>query len=169
MPKNMNAFTHNPRWTGLFCGVAAVALGLAYLVIAGAPLTYIIGNVCGTLIGIGCFVVANKSAKPAGRMSMAWWGFAALLLVTTMFGVPVEGATRWVRLGSLMLQPSLIVVPAMLVAYSQRRGLVSTVSIIVAAVVLALQPDRAMAAVLASGTIVLAIGARDRLAIAAAL
>jgi hypothetical protein len=57
----------------------------------------------------------------------------------------------------------------MLVAYSQRRGLVAAVSIILVAIALALQPDRAMAAALASGAILLAVRVRDRRASTVAL
>jgi cell division protein FtsW (lipid II flippase) len=168
--KDRNAFMRNPRRIGLACGLTAATLGLAYLVIAGAPITYVIGNVCATVLGVGSFVVANRTAKQPVRMSSGiWLGVGALLIGTSMFGVPVDGARRWIRLGSMMVQPSLIVVPGMLVAYSLRRGVISTVAIILAALALALQPDRAMAAVLASGTTLLAVKARGRLTSAAAL
>jgi hypothetical protein len=161
--------TRNPRWLGLACGLTAASLGLVYLVVAKAPITYVIGNVCGTVLGVGSFVVANRAKQPVVMSSGVWLGVAALLIGTAMFGVPVDGASRWIRLGSMMVQPSLIVVPGMLVAYSLRRGLVPSVAIILAALALALQPDRAMAAVLATGTTLIAIRARDRLTSAAAL
>jgi hypothetical protein len=62
----------------------------------------------------------------------------------------------------MTLQPSLILVPVMLVAYSRRRSVAATVSIILVALALALQPDRAMAAVLASGALFLALKLRER-------
>ncbi|HUP88329.1 MAG TPA: hypothetical protein VM100_03220 [Longimicrobiales bacterium] len=160
----------NPRVTGLACGLIAVALGLGYMRTAGAPASYIIVNVCATIIGVGCFVAFNNAGKRAARIhAAAGVGLVVLLLGTTMFGASVDGATRWVRVGSLTLQLSLILVPMMLVVYAQRRDLIGTASIILVAVTLAAQPDRAMAAALASGTVLLALMVRERFATVAAL
>ncbi len=168
--KGTNAFMRNPRATGLACGLTAVALGLAYLGIADAPFHYIIVNLCAAVIGVGSFIATNNFAeRPARTSTPVWFSLAALVLGTASFGLPVEGASRWLRVGSLTLQPSLILVPVMLVAYSRRRGLVATVSIILVAIALALQPDRAMAAALASGAILLAARVRDRRASTVAL
>ena len=165
-----NPFTRNPRATGLACGLISVALGLAYLKIADAPFHYIIVNLCATVIGVGCFIATNNFAKHHAQVSpLVWLGSAALLVGTASFGLHVEGASRWLGVGSVMLQPSLILVPVMLVAYSQRRSLVAAVSIVIVAIALALQPDRAMAAVLASGAILLAVKVRDRRASTVAL
>jgi cell division protein FtsW (lipid II flippase) len=165
-----NAFARNPRATGLACGLTSVALGLAYLKIADAPFHYIIVNLSATVIGVGCFIATNNFAKhPAQMGPPVWLGSAALLIGTASFGLHVEGASRWLGVGAVTLQPSLILVPVMLVAYSQRRGLVAAVSIILVAIALALQPDRAMAAVLASGAILLAAKVHDRRASTVAL
>lgn len=170
MKKYAGAASRDPRRIGLVCGLAAVALGIGYLLIADAPRAYFIVNACAAIIGVGCFYGLNKSGTQPARMHTAvWLGLAALLLATATFGVSVDGASRWIRLGSLYLQVSLIVVPAMLVVYAQHRNLLTTASIIMVAIALALQPDRAMAAVVMSALVLLAARMRDRQAIVAAL
>ncbi len=89
-------------------------------------------------------------------------GLGALLLATALFGVSVDGASRWVRVGGLSLQICLVVMPAMLVAFARRRTLLPTIGVMLAAVALALQPDRAMAGVLAAALVALAICRPDR-------
>jgi hypothetical protein len=160
----------NPRVTGLACGLISVALGITYLKIADAPVSYIVVNLLAAAIGVVCFAGLNGITKRPARMTTAiLLVLTPLLLGTTLFGVAVEGASRWLRVGSLTLQPSLILVPALLVAYSQRRSIGATLSVGLVACIVALQPDRAMAAALASGTIILAFRVRERNVIAAAL
>jgi len=65
-------------------------------------------------------------------------------------------------IAGLNLQISLIVVPALLVAFARRRDLLSTLGVMLAAVALALQPDRAMAGVIAVSLAALAVHRRDR-------
>jgi hypothetical protein len=159
----------NPRTIGLICGLSSIALGIAYLTLAGAPFRYIVVNFFAAVIGVGCFVATNKGANRSRRMTPGvFFGLASFLLGATIFGVAADGASRWLRVGSMTLQPSLILLPAMVVAFSQRRSVIATVSIILVACALALQPDRAMAGVLAGGMIFLAVKVRDRLATAAA-
>lgn len=93
----------------------------------------------------------------------------AALLATALFGVPVEGATRWVRLGAVSLQPSLIVLPFIIVAFAGRRDMPATCGLLLASLAVAIQPDRAMAGVLAAGLGVLAIARPDRWTLAALL
>ncbi|HEU4454695.1 MAG TPA: hypothetical protein VFR81_16625 [Longimicrobium sp.] len=126
-------------------------------------MTYLAVNALALTMGLAIFAFT--------RSSSGWtpWihdgvilASGGLLLATALFGVSVEGASRWMRIAGLSLQVSLIVVPAMLVAFSRRRGLVSTLGMILAAVAMAIQPDRAMAGVLAVSLAALAVHRRDR-------
>jgi hypothetical protein len=65
------------------------------------------------------------------------------------------------------VQLSLVLLPAMLVAFARRRDTLSTLGVIVGAVALALQPDRAMAGVLAAALAVLAVRRPDRWVVSA--
>lgn len=92
----------------------------------------------------------------------------AALLATALFGLPVEGAVRWVRLGPLTVQVSLVLVPAMIVAFARHRDAAAAGGLCLAACALALQPDRAMAGVLACGLLVVAFSRPDRMSLGAA-
>ncbi|HEX8262840.1 MAG TPA: hypothetical protein VF547_08200, partial [Allosphingosinicella sp.] len=76
-------------------------------------------------------------------------------LLTAMFGVVADGASRWVSVGPISVQVSLIVLPAMIVLYARRPDPVGTAGMAVAALALAIQPDRAMAGVLLAGLLAL--------------
>jgi len=129
---------------------------------AGAPTIHLVVNALALVMGLAIFAIVHLSGRTphlSGGLAVA---LAGALLATALFGVPVEGASRWLRIGGLTLQPSLVVLPAMLVCFARRRDLLVTLSVILAAIALALQPDRAMAGVLASALAVLAAHRRDR-------
>jgi cell division protein FtsW (lipid II flippase) len=157
-----DGFLRTPPAVGLACAGAATGLGLAYMAAAGAPAIYLAVNALSLVMGIAGFALVRLSGRAprlSGGVAVALGG---LLLATALFGTPVDGASRWVRVGSLSLQVSLIVVPAMLVAFARRRDLPAATGVVLAAVALALQPDRAMAGVLISGLAALALFRRDR-------
>jgi cell division protein FtsW (lipid II flippase) len=129
---------------------------------AGAPAVQLAVNALSLLIALALFAAVPTSALPSRRSGAIVLALGALLLATALFGVSVEGASRWIRVEGLALQTSLIVLPPMLVAFARRRGLLATIGMIVAGVALALQPDRAMAGVLAAALAALAIRGRDR-------
>ncbi|HEX8643894.1 MAG TPA: hypothetical protein VF702_08275 [Allosphingosinicella sp.] len=84
--------------------------------------------------------------------------FAAVLAATALFGASAaDGATRWIRVGSLSVQVSLLLLPLMIVTFARHRDAAGTAGLIVAALALALHPDRAMAGVLAASLSTLAI------------
>lgn len=157
-----SSLLENPRAVGIACAIAATALGLAYMAAAGAQPFHLAVNAGALLMGLAFFALLRPSSGEArhlpGAVMLACGG---VLLATALFGVSVEGASRWVRIAGLALQISLVLLPAMLVAFARRRDFLSTLGVILAAVALALQPDRAMAGVLASSLAVLAVRRRD--------
>jgi len=162
----MNRFAaaiRSPRLVGVVCASGAVALGLGYLVLAGAPARYLVINLAALGVGLALSGLVSQRLF-AGR---PWTGALILamaggLLATALFGVSLEGATRWVRLGGLSIQPGLVLLPVMLVAFARWRNLPATAGMMVAAAALAIQPDRAMAGMLAAGLAVLAMLRPDR-------
>jgi cell division protein FtsW (lipid II flippase) len=129
---------------------------------AGAPATYLAVNALSLVMGIAAFALMHLSGRAPRLPGGVATALGGLLLATALFGGPVEGASRWVRVGGLALQVSLIVLPAMLVAFAQRRDLLATIGVVLAAVALALQPDRAMAGAMVSALAALALFRRDR-------
>jgi hypothetical protein len=166
----MTNILRRPRLLGLACGALAVTAGLAYLSLAGAPSRHLMVNLLALALGAAMWVALGRAAS--SRLVGA--GFAVLvlaggLLATALFGVAVSGASRWVQLGPISVQTSLVLLPAMIVLYARRPDTIGTAGMAVAAAALALQPDRAMAGVLAAGLLALACSARSRLpALAAA-
>lgn len=153
----------DPRSIGIASAVGAVGLGLVYMTLAGAPLRYLGMNVAALAIGLVAFAATGRFVRQAGRLpGVVTLALGAALLATALFGISVEGASRWIRLGSVVLQPSLIIVPFIAVAFAQARGPFAMAGLVLAALALAIQPDRAMAGVLAAGLAALAIAKPDR-------
>ena len=157
-----------PRALGIACAIGAVALGLAYMGLAGAPGRYLGVNAGALIIGLVMLALAGRMMPDAGRWpGTATMTMAGLLLATGLFGESVEGAARWVKLGGVAVQPSLILVPVMIIAFARSRNALSTAGMIVAALALSIQPDRAMAAALTAGLTILAVMRRDRFVVLA--
>lgn len=168
-PPTMNIISSRPRLLGLICGAAAVAIGMAYMDSAGAPARYLLVNFAALVLGATAWLALGR----AGRSNLAGAGPAILalsvpLLLTASFGIAVDGASRWVNVGPLTLQVSLILLPVMIILYARRPDPAGTAGMIAAALALAVQPDRAMAGVLAVALLVLALDKPGRLQVLAA-
>ena len=158
-----DATMRRPRTLGIACMIGAVLLGLAYLAIAGAPTRYLAINAGALAVGLTMLALLGRIAA-AGRQwtSGAITAMAGALLATALLGAEADGAARWVKLGGFAIQPSLILLPVMLIAFSRTRNALATAGIVTAAVAMALQPDRAMAGMLAVSLAVLVTIHRDR-------
>ncbi|MFC3443288.1 hypothetical protein ACFOKF_19215 [Sphingobium rhizovicinum] len=161
--KILDAATARPRTLGLICAICSVALGLAYMAVAGAPMRYLGVNMGALAIGLTMLALLGRIGATARQWADgANIAMAGALLATALFGSQVDGAARWVSLGGLAIQPSLILLPMMLVAFSKIRSVPMTASIVAAALAMALQPDRAMAGMLISCLSALALIRPDR-------
>ena len=144
-----------PRLLGLLCAVAAVAAGIAYMQMAGAPPRYLFVNFAALVLGGTVWLaLARASSRPIRGTGPIILALAVSLLLTALLGIRADGAARWVSLGALNVQVSLVVVPVMLVLYAREQAdPVGTVGMVLAGLALALQPDRAMAGVMLAGLI----------------
>ena len=110
----------SPRVVGVVCAIGAVMLGLAYLQMAGAPTRYLAINGAALALGLvlaammALFVPTHGRGAGAAVLTMALG-----LLVTALIGDQVDGAARWVKLGPLAVQPSLIVLPWMILSFAR--------------------------------------------------
>jgi hypothetical protein len=151
------------RTIGLIAAVSAVALGLLYMALAGAPKQLLLMNLAALGIGLVLFVIASKFRFAAEQWRGALLvGLALCILATSLFGVTAEGATRWAMVAGLTIQPSLIVAPLLCVAYAGQPDRSAALALLIAVVATAMQPDRAVATMLLSGIAVAAIAHRDR-------
>lgn len=129
-------------------GAAAVLFGLLFLTLTGAPPRLLLINLVALGAGVALLTLARLIPVPAARPILLL-SSAAALLATALFGATAEGATRWIVIGGLSLQPSLILVPALLLAHVARPGRSSSLALVLAALAMALQPDRSLAAAIA--------------------
>lgn len=157
-----------PRGIALLCAAAATGLGLIYMAVGGAPDRYLMINAGAFAFGLAALAMlalADRRGHLAPRLLIGLLG--AVLLATSLLGVRVDGITRWLALGPLTIQPAMMVLPLMVVLFARCRGVVSLAGMALAALALALQPDRAMAGALAIGLAVLACTRPNRSVIAA--
>lgn len=157
-----------PRSLALFCGAGAVALGLAYMLAAGAPARHLVVNLAALILGATAWLALDRTA--ARRIASEGWAVAALsvpLLLTALFGMAVDGASRWMAVGPLNIQVSLVILPVAIVLYARRPTPVATAGIVLASVALAAQPDRGMAGALAASMLAVVLVKPSRPAILA--
>ena len=155
--------TLGPRGAAVLCGAGATALGLAWMAAGGAPERHLMinaGALAFGLVALGILTLADRrrhlSAGPTNLL------LGLLLLAVSLWGVSVGGVTRWVALGPLIIQPAMMFVPLMAVLFARSRNTLSLAGIALAALALALQPDRGMAGALAAGLTVVALVRPDR-------
>jgi cell division protein FtsW (lipid II flippase) len=142
--------------------MSATLLGLLYLRAAGAPTSHLIVNALSLVMGLALFAVIPQSTQGSRAAGGVVLALGVMLLATAMFGVSSEGASRWVRVGGVSLQISLVVLPALLVLFARSSGFLATTGIVLAALGLGLQPDRAMAGIMAAALAVLALYRQER-------
>jgi hypothetical protein len=152
----------SPRAVGVACASIATGLGLLYMAAADAPTIYLAVNGLSLVMGVALIAVIPATWVTSPHTGGSVVVLGAVLLATALFGVSVDGVSRWIRVAGLSLQVSIIVVPVMLAAFTRSRGTGATIGITLAAVALALQPDRAMAGVLMAALAVLAMYRPER-------
>lgn len=167
--KFLNDIVRRPRVVGVASALAATGLGIVYMLMAGAPMSYLAVNAGALILGFSLLTALGRSGRAieilaGGQGSLL---MAAALLATSLFGSQVEGAARWVSIAGLYIQPSLILLPVMMVGFAQSRTVIATLAIIIAAIALAIQPDRAMSGMLAAGLGALVTMRRDGRAVIA--
>lgn len=162
--------TASPSVVGIACAISATMLGIAYMVMGGAPYGYLGINFGALLIGLVLLAVIVRAARTLERWSgPAMAAIGLFLLATALLGVELDGVSRWVKIGGLSVQPGLVLVPMMTVWFVRSHGPLAMFGMIATAAALALQPDRAMAATLAAGTLVLLFSRSDFRTVAVAM
>lgn len=163
---SFKGFKHTTTIIG--CGTGAVLLGLGYLSTAAAPPRMLVVNALALVLGLLAMTLQLRAVSDrAGRYGITTLLLACVLFATGIGGLSADGVSRWISIGPFPVQPSLIVLPVMLLMFLRERSLATTASILIAAASMAVQPDRAMAAVLMLGLASIAIARSDRLVLTA--
>lgn len=151
------------RRLAALAATAAVMIGVIYLAVAEASSSMILMNIAS--LGIGLALLAGaavwRGLSDRGR-AIAAISMAGLLVLTSLFGVSSHGVVRWVAAGPLLVQSSLILLPALLMMSARKTTAEGTAALVVAAVAMAMQPDRAMAGAMVAGLAMLWLLHRNR-------
>ncbi|PZN95370.1 MAG: hypothetical protein DCF31_06495 [Alphaproteobacteria bacterium] len=161
MIDKLRLLLRSPRGLGIVAATLATGLGMAAMAAAGAPRAYLVINGAALLIGMALLAIVVRSRGDAVS-GLAMLAAAAALLATALFGTTIDDTARWARVGAVSLQPSLILLPLMVLAFVRSRDSAATAAMLVAALALALQPDRAMAAALVAGLAAALLRHRER-------
>lgn len=155
-----------PRRFAVLCAAGAISLGFVYMAAAGAPIRYFATNAGG--FGLGLVALAAMKGARLGRVITGLFAvaMAGILLSVSLFGVSADGVSRWVRVGGVLLQPSLILIPVLVLAFVRLRSGLSALALAIGALALALAPDRAMAGAMVAGLAIVAANRRGRLEVA---
>ena len=130
-------------------GVAACLTGLAYLAVSGAPASMLGINGMALVVGILIAIAVMVSVRNTnGFVTMAAVTGSVILLGTSAFGHAVEDARRWVLIGPFFIQTSLIFLPLIALCFARIQNIWTTLAVVTAGFAIAIQPDRAMAAML---------------------
>ena len=151
------------RWPAVACGIAASAMGLIYLDAAEAPLTLLTMNLAALVAGLLIVLPFSRRTfveRPASGYQALLIG--AALILTAALGTEAAGATRWLLVGEVVVQPSLIVLPVLVVSFARSRDVLAATGVILSAIALAWQPDGAMAGALFASVAAIALAAPDR-------
>jgi hypothetical protein len=148
---------------GIACAIAAVGLGTVYMTLGGAPDRLIIVNLAALLIGIGlCLWLSQSRSLKAERIALIAPLLGTSLVATALLGLQADGASRWISLAGLIVQPSLLFVPVLVMLHARSGSGWTAAGLALAIAGMAAQPDRAMAGVLVGSLVVLALMRRER-------
>ena len=160
MAGDKGGLLRHPRRVAGLCALAATGLGLFYMAMAGAPARYLAVN--GTALVLGFLAVAVLGRVGDVRRGIVDLMLAGALLLTALFGLSAGGVTRWLSVGGILLQPGFFLLPILALRFAGSRDGLSAVAVSLAALALALQPDRALAGALAAGMAALAVAQPER-------
>jgi hypothetical protein len=153
-------------------GAAAVAgaIGCLLLMLLGAPQRMPAMNLAALAVGL-----AGAASVPLVRRPPPWLADALVLAAAAtipavaLFGAQADGVARWVVVAGLTIQPALIFVPLVAIAFAHRPVPARAVAVGVAALGCAMQPDLGAAAMLALAVAAAAVIVRSAVAATAAV
>lgn len=129
--------------------------GLAYLAAFGAPARLVAVNAGALVLAIAWVLWGLMPSQPRARLGLALV-LAALLFLPLLLGPEVGGVSRWLPAGPVLVHSGALLLPLVIVL-AAGAGQFGPALLALATVALALQPDAAMLAALATASAVLAV------------
>jgi hypothetical protein len=137
---------------GMACGSAATLLGCAVMAHLGAPAPYIVMNFGALLFALATVaVLPSRAATRDGGRGWIALGAGLMLVAFAAHGLVFDELGRWVRIGGIALQPTMVLVPWMVMVLARRADWVAWIGIACAAAAIAVQSDVALASALLCG------------------
>ena len=131
------------------------------MVLADAPMLYLATNAGAAVFACLMLALGSQSRDPR-RAFPAVAAISVAVLAASLFGPGVNNVHRWIALGPVRLHAASLVLPMLLVISPWLDRRAAFAAIAVAAVLVALQPDKASAAALCASSLVLLAFDRDR-------
>jgi hypothetical protein len=134
------------------CGSVATLLGCAVMAHVGAPVPYIVMNFGALLFALATVaVLPSRAATRDGGRGWIALGAGLMLVAFAAHGLVFDELHRWIRIGGIALQPSMVLVPWMVVALARRADWLAWIGIACAAAAIAVQGDVALSSALLCG------------------
>ena len=127
-------------YAAFMCPVAA---GVAYMALAGAPHSYLFANMAAACLVLVAFWLVPPLDRQAALLAISV--FVPALLASTFLGPAVDGVHRWIGIGPLKMHAGFLVLPFLATRMPRLDRWVVAAIISLAALLIALQPDRASA------------------------
>ena len=146
----------------LIYAAVAVAVGLIYFKAGAAPLRYSIVNLATLIAGTILVLFIDPKAWSLRFTNVLIVFVGTLLLMVGTWGISMQGASRWLSFGNLIIEPSMMLLPLAVILFARNQNVFSTFGIILSACGVALQPDRSMAATLCISILALLLVKRNK-------
>ena len=126
--------------------LSPVITGIVFMAFAGAPVSFVLANtVAAFALAIGFWRVPQMSLRSS---LLAVTVILPALLACTFVGPTVDNVHRWIALGPLKLHVAMLLLPFLATQMFRHDKQLISVTVILSAIIIALQPDRASAAAL---------------------
>jgi hypothetical protein len=132
------------RWIALAAFLVPVASGLLFMALADAPVHYVAVN-AGAAILVCLALAVVPRGEPGDGLLITGATICLMLLAASFAGPQIDNVQRWLALGPIQLHAGQLALPSLMVILPRldRRFAFGVAAI--AAILVALQPDRASA------------------------
>jgi len=146
--------------------VLPVLAGIAWMAWVGAPTAWPAINAAALLVALACARWVPLPRKQSGQLFLAG-ALVALMALTALAGVELDGVRRWIALGPVRLHTGYLVLPLLVVLTSRLPSRPAALLLGAALLATLAQPDRAACYALAAAVCIHALHRRDWPAIGA--